>query len=436
MIRQSDARSQPISRRLALAMMAASSAGPALAHPLFATRNRDGLYAFGPRQPLLALESTSSAPIIIERFDIVEFSAESILLRVVSRDGATGVTAASPNKWPELRTLVKNLVAPFLIGKDARKLEDHLWDFSRQQYEYAGATMWNAWGHAECAVFDLLGNVSAKPVAELLGGIKRTDIPMYISSNRRGGDPAREIDAMTAALESSGCSGVKIKVGARMSRNRDARIDASIGDATDAGWTRRIVTETRRTLGNDLTIYADANGSYDAPTAIEVANLLRDNRVALFEEPCPGDDMIMTSQVTNALRQRLGNPLVASGENEGNPTIWRHWIDGQHLDVAQPDPHYGGGLIHCIAIARLAADAGLKTNPHWPREGAEQAPLVHLCAAVPELWGLQEYRLRPRAHPYGPISTYELKDGMMKLPYAPGFGVEYDPVLWTTAVPL
>ena len=432
--------SRPISRRAAMAGLASLSgmagAGPALAHPLFATRRRDGLYAFDEQEPLLDLETTSSSPIIIDRFDMVEVSAESVLLRVVSRDGAFGVTAASPNKWAEVRPLLKSLVLPSLIGRDARRLEQHLWVFSREQYEYAGAPMWNAWGHAECAVFDLLGQVSGRPVADLLGGVKRTSIPMYISSNRRGGDPREEVDAMAAAVEASGCRGVKVKIGARMSRNRDARPNDSFSATTDLGWSEAIVSLTRARFGDDFTIYADANGSFDAPTAIAKAAMLRAHGVALFEEPCPGDDLVMTGQVTRALARRRGNPLVASGENEGNPTVWRQWIDGRHLDVAQPDPHYGGGLIHCIAVARLCAAAGLKFNPHWPREGPEQAPLVHLCAAAPELWGLQEYRLRPRPHPYGPISTYELRDGAMQLPAEPGFGVRYDPALWTRAVAL
>lgn len=418
-----------MSRRLALGALGAGLSSPISAHPLFATLNRQGLYAFGPREPMLNLQAASSSPIIIDRFDLVQVSEESILLRAISRDGAMGVTPASPNKWAELRVLVKNLVLPFLIGKDARHLEAHLWEFSRKQYEYAGAPMWNAWGHAECAVFDLIGQVTNKRVADLLGGVKRTRIPMYISSNRRGGDPLVEIGALEAALNATGCGGVKIKIGGRMSANRDAQ-------STNGPWTPNIVRETRRQLGDDVTIYVDANGSYDAPTAIEVADLLRDNGVTLFEEPCPGDDIIMTGQVTNTLRRRRNNPLVASGENEGNPTLWRTWINGQHLDVAQPDPHYGGGLIHCMAIAQLAYATGLKFNPHWPRERAEQAPLIHLCAAAPALWGLQEYRLRPRAHPYGPISTYALNDGFMILPDEPGFGVSYDPILWTKAVPL
>jgi L-alanine-DL-glutamate epimerase-like enolase superfamily enzyme len=421
------------SRRAALSALALGAGalwgGAALAHPLFATRRSDGLYAFGEREPLLALEEAWNAPIIIDRFDMVEAGAESVLLRVVSRDGAMGVTAASPNKWAEVRPLLVNLVKPFLLGKDARRLERHLWDFSRRQYEYAGAPMWNAWGHAECAVLDLLGQVTGRRVADLLGGVRRTEIPFYISSNKRGGPPEAEVEALRTALAESGCMGVKIKVGARMNRNRDA----------EPGWTPGIVRETRRRLGDAVTIYADANGAYDAPTALEVARLLEDHDVAMFEEPCPGDDMVMTGQVTAALSKRRLRPfklLIGGGENEGNPTVWRQWIDGRHLDVAQPDPQYGGGLIHCIAVARLCAAAGLKFNPHWPREGAEQAPLVHLCAAAPELWGLQEYRLRPREHPYGPVSTYRLENGVMKLPDAPGFGVGYDPALWTRATPL
>jgi L-alanine-DL-glutamate epimerase-like enolase superfamily enzyme len=416
-----------MNRRTFLAgAVATGAAAQARGNPLFATRRPDGLYAFGPREPLLALERVSASAVTIERLDVVELTPESNLLRVVATDGAFGVTACSPNKWAELRPLVERLVKPFLVGRDARRLEQHLWDYSRRQYEYAGAPMWNAWGHAECAVFDLLGQVSGKPVAELLGGVRRTEIPFYISSNRRGGDPAAEVDALRAALASSGCTGVKIKIGGRMNRNRDAA----------DGWTPGIVSATRKGLGDAVTIYADANGGYDAPTALEVARLLEDHGVTMWEEPCPGDDIDMTGQVTQRLRRRRSKLLIGAGENEGNATVWRHWIDGRHLDVAQPDPHYGGGLIHCIAVARMTAAAGLRFNPHWPREGAEQAPLMHLCAAAPKLWGLQEYRLRPRAHPYGPISTYELKEGVMKLPDAAGFGVQYDSALWARAVAL
>ena len=144
----------------------------------------------------------------------------------------------------------------------------------------------------------------------------------------------------------------------------------------------------------------------------------------------------MTGQLTEAYRRRRSPVLIAGGENEGSPTLWRQLIDGRLIDVGQPDPQYGGGLLHCMVVARSLSEAGLKLSPHWPRQGAEQSPLLHFCVAAPDLFGLQEYRLRPRDMPYGPISDYTLKDGVMTVPRAAGFGVAYDPSLWNKAVRL
>jgi L-alanine-DL-glutamate epimerase-like enolase superfamily enzyme len=106
------------------------------------------------------------------------------------------------------------------------------------------------------------------------------------------------------------------------------------------------------------------------------------------------------------------------------------------IDVGQPDPQYGGGLLHCMLVARRLEAAGLKFNPHWPRQGAEQAPLIHLCAAAPSLYGLQEYRLQPREMPYGHSSSYKLERGVLQMPDEPGFGVSYDPKIWESATRL
>ena len=60
-----------------------------------------------------------------------------------------------------------------------------------------------------------------------------------------------------------------------MSRNSDA----------SPGWTERIVPLGRKMFGDDMTIYIDANGSYDVPTAIEVGRMLEEYNVAFYEEP-------------------------------------------------------------------------------------------------------------------------------------------------------
>lgn len=397
------------------------------AHPLFATRDELGLYTYGDREPVFGLEELMPGnELRLSHFDVVEISREAILLRAVATDGSFGVVAASPNKWWEVKPLLQNLVLPYLEGEDVLEIEAHWWRFLRGEYEYSGNPLWNAWGHAETAVLDLIGQVTAKPVAELLGGVKRTDIPMYISGGQRGGDPQREVDALAARLEETGCKGVKVKIGRRMSRNEDA----------GEGWTENIISAVRRHFGDELTLYVDANGAFDAQAALALAPMLEDYGVDMIEEPCSFLDPEMTGQITRGYRARRSRVLIASGENEGNPVVWRDLIDQHRIDVGQPDPQYGGGLLHCMMIARRLDAAGLKLNPHWPRQGGEQAPLIHLCAAAPDLWGLHEYRLRPRDMPYKHEDDFVIRDGIMRLPDAPGFGVRYDPGLWQNAVRL
>lgn len=411
-------------RHFILGLSCLGAGAHALAHPLYATRGKDGLYAFGERTPQFGIEELMpNDELRISHFDVVEFDQESILLRCVAKNGAFGVTAASPNKWWELKAIINNLIVPLLEGEDALEIEEHWWRFLRSEYEYAGAPLWNAWGHVECAVLDLIGQVTGKPVAEILGGIKRDKIPMYISGGARGGDPTPELDLLERRLEETGCKGVKVKIARRMGRNADA----------SEGWTESILSSVRARLGGEISLYVDANGAFDAPTAIGLRPLLEAHGVSMIEEPCPFFDTVMTGQVTAAYRKARSPVLIATGENEGNPVVWRDLIEQDLLDVGQPDPHYGGGMMHCMMIAKHLQSKGLRLNPHWPRQTVEQAPLIHFCAAAPELWGLQEYRSKPRKELYEWEADYALTDGHMKLPLAPGFGVTYDAAQWKRA---
>lgn len=419
---------KPTRRQMIAGLAGAALTAPlASAHPLFATQEENGLYTYGDREPVFGLENLiPGGELRLSHFDVVEIDRESILLRAVAQDGQFGVVAASPNKWWEIKPILQNLVRPYLEGEDMLEIEEHWWRFLRGEYEYAGNPLWNAWGHAETAILDLIGQVTCKPVADILGGVKRTEIPMYISGGQRGGDPQEEVDALTTRLEETGCKGVKVKIGRRMGRNADA----------SEGWSEAIVSAVRRAFGDEITLYADANGAFDAQTAIALAPMLEEHGVTMLEEPCSFLDPEMTGQITRGYRARRSSVLIASGENEGNPVVWRDLIDDHRIDVGQPDPQYGGGLMHCMMIAQRLDAAGLKLNPHWPRQGGEQAPLIHLCAAAPNLWGLHEYRLKPRDMPYGHEDDYVIRGGIMRLPDAPGFGVRYDERLWDRAVRL
>src|SRR5205085_8338561 len=137
------------------------------------------------------------------------------------------------------------------------------------------------------SLFDLLGKVAKQPVGALLGGVIRQDVPIYLSSLRRDTTPEQEVAWLGKRLEETGAKAVKLKIGGRMSKNADAAPQR----------TERLVALARKRFGNGVTIYVDANGSYDAPKAIEVGRMLEAHGVAFFEEPCPFEELEETKRV-------------------------------------------------------------------------------------------------------------------------------------------
>src|SRR6185436_14675440 len=156
-------------------------------------------------------------------------------------------------------------VIPFFIGKDARDLESLIDGVYIENYKMAGQAFWCPVAYVEQSLFDLLGKVAKKPVGELLGGVIREEIPVYMSGSGRELTAEEEVAVYARGAEATGAKAVKFKIGGRMSRNRDAY----------PGRTEKMMTLARKTLGDKFTIYADANGSYDAAKAIEVGKMLQ-----------------------------------------------------------------------------------------------------------------------------------------------------------------
>jgi L-alanine-DL-glutamate epimerase-like enolase superfamily enzyme len=194
------------------------------------------------------------------------------------------------------------------------------------------------------------------------------------------------------------------------------------------GRSEAVIALARRTFSDGMTIYADANGAYDAPTAIEVSRMLANYGVDIFEEPCPFEDFEMMRQAAEGSVVK-----VAGGENDYAFEKWRWYIAHRVFDVVQPDPMYGGGALRCLQVQRMAEAAGLLYAPHFPRNNADTAPMLHLCAVASNLYGFQEYRSRPDTLDYAHTPEMAPRQGDMRLPRGPGWGIAYDPSIWASA---
>lgn len=314
--------------------------------------------------------------------------------------------------------MFRQSVVSHLVGADARDLHTILERRYRADYEMAGILWHTAWGQAEVARWDMLGKTVGKRCCDMLGRVLWERIPIYLSSNRRDTTPKVEIAHLLQRIAETGAGAIKLKVGRRMGRNADAA----------PGRSESMIRLARRTFDDRLIIYADANGADDAPNAIEVSRMLANCGVDIFEELSPLEDFEMMRHAAERAVIK-----VASGENDYAFEKWRWYIANRVFDVLQPDPMYNGGVQRCLAVQRMAAGGNIHYAPHLPRNNADAAPLLHLCAVASNLYCAQEYRSRPDTLDYAQSPQMAPPRGELQLPRGPGWGVTYDPSVRTTA---
>jgi L-alanine-DL-glutamate epimerase-like enolase superfamily enzyme len=352
-------------------------------------------------------------PVKIERLELLR-RGQKFLVRVLSSDGAESITVPNNSRLLDVYPLFLNRVVPFFIGKDARDLETLLGGVYRYQsnYKFQGLAFWVCVATVEMALLDLMGQISGKPLGDLLGGVRRRDIGVYRASGNRGNKPEQEIDYLKRIVAETGAKAVKFRLGGRMSNNADSL----------PGRSEALIPLVRKTFGDAMTLYADANSSYDASNAIRIGRLLEDYDYAMFEEPCPFDDLWATKQVSEALAIPVG-----LGEQEFSMRRFQWAVENRVMDIVQPDLHYFGGYIRCTKVARMAAAAGMPCTLHLSESGFAYLNTLHFASYVEDPGPFQEFKGETGIPFTCKTSPLTCKNGSVRCPSGPGFGIQIDP---------
>jgi L-alanine-DL-glutamate epimerase-like enolase superfamily enzyme len=358
--------------------------------------------------PVLKLDKLK-APVIIESIKLLR-KDEEYFVHVRSKDGAEGVALTNPPREQYLDKILNQLVVPFFIGKDARDLENLLWELYRwkDNYKLYGLALWSPQAWVEFAILDMLGRIAGQPIGALLGEILRQDVAIYVASGRRDTTPEQEVEYLQKLVEQSGAKAVKFRVGGRMSRNADAM----------PGRTEKLIPLVRKTFGDTIDIHADSNSSYDAQQAVKVGRMLEDVKAVYFEEPCQFDHLEETKAVADAL-----TIPVAGGEQEYSDWRFRWMIANRGVDIVQPDLHYYGGMIRSVRVARMAQVAKMPTTVHISG-GFGFVYMLHFASCVPDIGRYQEYKLGTEKYGSWFDSPIRVKDGKMSVPSGPGVGIK------------
>lgn len=346
------------------------------------------------------------------------------LVRVRSTDGAEGLAVGHGGILEQAYPIFNARLPHRYVGTDARDLEATLEAIyqaplgsrgrggAASNYKWQGLPFWVAFASAELAVLDLLGQVAGRNVTELIGdGRVRDEVAVYRASSARTNTAEEEVAKFERWVDDLGARAIKHRLGARM----------GVSDFSEAR-DRAIVPLMRRTFP-DLTLYADANGSYDVASGREATRFLADHGYGFLEEPVPFDYYDETRAVT----AEAALP-ISGGEQESSLRQFLWMIDHRAVDITQPDLFYFGGLTRSIRVARASRLAGMDCTPHISGYGLGFLYAALFAACVENAGPYHEYKGIDDDLPAEAVGgRFEPRDGVIQVPTGPGLGVALDP---------
>jgi galactonate dehydratase len=260
----------------------------------------------------------------------------------------------------------------------------------RSQAAAGGLVAATAFSAIEQALWDLSGQLLGKPIAELLGGARRSRLPIYANINRA--TQPRTPGGFAASARRAVADGFRaLKLAPFDGFERSAFADPFSAAPVELGID--CVAAVRDAIGPDVELMVDAHSLFDVPLAIEVAERLEPFALAWYEEPVAPELSAETLAIRRAIRQSMAGGEVLFGV-EGFEALCRE----RAVDVIMPDPKHCGGVQELLDIAARAERSGIAVAPHNPSGPASTAVCAQLCAALPNFrvlelqWGEVPWR--------------------------------------------
>jgi mandelate racemase len=204
----------------------------------------------------------------------------------------------------------------------------------------------------DMAFYDALGQVSGKPVAQLLGGSPR---PIRAYDSYGVVDPIADEKDLKRSLD-QGFRGIKIK-----------------GGDGDAANDERMVKGVRKLIGPDIALMIDFNQSLDPAESISRIARLSPYDLHWVEEPVAQENL----QGLAAVR-RESSISIQAGENWWFPRGFAEAIAAGACDFIMPDLMKVGGVTGWMRVAAQAEAASIPMSSHLFAEAS-----AHMLAVTP-----------------------------------------------------
>lgn len=324
-------------------------------------------------------------------------SQETPIVRITDAEGATGTgySYTIGTGGPAIISLLKETLAPLLIGREAEEIGGIWRDLLFATHATAfGAITSLALAAIDTALWDLRCRRAGLPLWRLAGGAKES-VPLYSTEGGWLHLPVEALVEDALAVEEEGFSGAKVKVGKPSIAEDRVRLAA-----------------VRHAVGEGFSIMVDANQSFSLAEALRRADMMADFHIHWFEEPMPADDI-----GAHRVLARQSRVPIAVGESMYSLGQFKDYLDQGACSVVQADVARVGGITPWLKIAALAEAFNVAICPHFLMELH-----VSLVCAVPNAPTLEYI---PQLDDVT-RSALDIREGRAYPPMEPGIGIDWD----------
>ncbi|KGM35886.1 galactonate dehydratase [Inquilinus limosus] len=310
-------------------------------------------------------------------------------------------------------------LAPLIIGRDPRDIEQAVRAMKKQSFWRLGAVAMTAISGIEIALWDILGKALGVPVWRLLGGKVRDKVGVYTHlglGDMRAVYETLEVDPLVERARAV------VESGYRAFKAVFIPYTHFHAPLPEIDKVARLMDALRSAVGPEVEIMVDFHGRpASVGAALAYIDALAPGRPMFVEEPLPPGD---TAGLT-AIAARTSVP-VATGERLVERAEFTDLVTSRAVSVIQPDICHCGGLLEAKKIAAIADTFGIGVAPHNPLGPIAGVAALHFAVSTPN-HVIQEEMVG--AVPWyfdvvkGPI---RMIDGFWQVPDAPGLGIEVD----------
>lgn len=323
-----------------------------------------------------------------------------------------GVTGTSFIPCPA--DVLERWVKPTLVGDDLFAVDRHL---ARLQME-RGESGVQSWSGVEHAMWDAIGRIAGRPVAQILGAA-RDKLRVYRTCVFPGKQDQSDVPYETQArfalrLKQSGYQGIKI----RAWRPRPM-------DDVD------MVGVMRAAVGPDFHIMLDRTAVrpgwvWDYPTALKVCRGLEKHKAYWLEEPFDGHDIYGPARLAEEV-----DIQITGGELGKSTYEFLEFLTHKTYDIVQPDTRICGGILPARKIAILAEAFGVPCIQHGTASLSLAGYIQAGCAMGNCEWqeiiggpNLPQEQWAPALKLLHTPHMFRIENGYIYLPDSPGLGLD------------